>query len=82
MCQLGPLDANVITTAASSTDKTGLNIAPEQAPAHYKVHALGFASNVTLPARKVSLGVRYFKEFSNRSTFQGYSLQISGAVSF
>jgi hypothetical protein len=30
----------------------------------------------------VSLGVKYFKEFSNRSTFQGYTLQIAGAVTF
>ena len=50
--------------------------------AHYKVNALGFASNVVLPARKVSLGLKYFKEFSNRSTFQGYTLQIAGAVTF
>ena len=41
---------------------------------------LGFAANVMLPARKVSLGVKCFKEFANRSTFQGYSLQISGAI--
>jgi len=26
--------------------------------------------------------VKYFKEFSNRSTFQGYTLQIAGAVTF
>jgi hypothetical protein len=28
------------------------------------------------------LGVRYFKEFLDRSTFQGYSVQISGSISF
>jgi hypothetical protein len=65
-----------------TTDKTGPNITPAQAAAHYSVNALGLASNVIMPARKVSLGFKYFKEFSNRSTFQGYSLQISGAVSF
>jgi hypothetical protein len=65
-----------------TTDKIGLNITPEQAKAHYKVNALGFASNMILPERKVSLGVKYFKEFSNRSTFQGYSLQISGSINF
>ena len=46
------------------------------------VNALGFTSNVSLPARKVGLGLKYFKEFSNRSTFQGYTLQISGVVTF
>ena len=65
-----------------TTDKTGPNITPEQANAHYTVNALGFASNVILPARKVTLGLKYFKEFSNKSTFQGYSLQISGAIKF
>jgi hypothetical protein len=65
-----------------TTDKTGPTISPEQGGARYKVNALGFASNVVLPARKTSLGLKYFKEFSNRSTFQGYSLQIAGAVTF
>ena len=65
-----------------TTDKRGPTITPDQAKAHYRVNSLGFASNVMLPARKVSLGVKYFREFSNRSTLQGYSVQISGAVSF
>jgi hypothetical protein len=65
-----------------TTDKTGPTISAEQSAAHYGVNALGFASNVSLPARKVGLGLKYFKEFSNRSTFQGYTLQISGAVTF
>jgi hypothetical protein len=65
-----------------TTDKSGATITPEQAKAHYRVNSLGFASNVMLPARKVNLGVKYFQEFSNRSSLQGYSLQISGAVSF
>jgi hypothetical protein len=65
-----------------TTDKSGPNITPEQAKAHYKVNALGFASNMILKERKVSLGVKYFKEFSNKSTFQGYSLQISGSINF
>ena len=65
-----------------TTDKSGPTITPDQAKAHYRVNSLGFASNVMLPTRKVNLGVKYFREFSNRSTLQGYSLQISGAVSF
>jgi hypothetical protein len=64
-----------------TTDKTGPAITPEQAKAHYKVNALGVASNVNLPAR-VNIGFKYFKEFSNRSTFQGYSVQISGSIRF
>ena len=50
--------------------------------AHYQVNALGFASNVVLPARGMSLGLKYFKEFSNRSTFEGYTVKIAGAVTF
>lgn len=64
-----------------TTDKTGPTITPEQAAAHYRVNALGFAVNMNLPAR-VNAGVKYFKEFANRSTFQGYSFQLSGAISF
>ena len=64
------------------TDKTGPTITAAQSTAHYRVNALGFASNLSLPARKVSLGLKYFREFSNRSTFQGYTLHIAGAVTF
>ena len=65
-----------------TTDKSGPTITPEQAAAHYKVNALGFAANVLLPDKKVSVGFKYFHEFECRSTFQGYTLQISGAVTF
>lgn len=65
-----------------TTDKSGPDIPPTQAAAHYRVNSLGFASNVVLPAREVTLGLKYFKEFENRSTFQGYSLQISAAINF
>lgn len=64
-----------------TTDKSGPTITPEQAAAHYRVNALGFAANLNMPAR-VSVGVKYFKEFRNRSTFQGHSLQFAGAISF
>jgi hypothetical protein len=64
-----------------TTDKTGPGVTPEQANAHYKVNALGLASNLNLPT-KISIGFKYFQEFSNRSTFQGHSIQISGGISF
>jgi len=64
-----------------TTDKTGPTITLEQAKAHYKVNALGFAANLNLPA-KVSVGFKYFKEFSNRSTFEGYSVQLFGGIKF
>jgi len=65
-----------------TTDKTGPTVTPEQASAHYGVNALGFTGNLGFPAREVGLGFRYFKEFSNRSTFQGHSLQIAASVHF
>jgi hypothetical protein len=64
-----------------TTDKTGPTVTPAQAAAHYRVNSLGFGANLNLPAR-VSVGVKYFKEFQNRSTFQGHSFQLSGAISF
>lgn len=68
--------------AWQTTDKTGPSITPDQADARYRVNSFGFATNVILPARKTSLGFKYFNEFSNRSTFEGGSVQISGAVTF
>jgi hypothetical protein len=65
-----------------TTDKTGPTISAEKGSAHYAVNALGFSANIALPARKVSLGVKYFKEFASRSTTQGATLQIAGAITF
>jgi hypothetical protein len=65
-----------------TTDKTGPTITPAQAMAHYRVNALGVAANMVLPVRNVSVGFKYFKEFANRSTFQGYSLQLAAALNF
>jgi hypothetical protein len=65
-----------------TTDKTGPSITEAQASARYRVNAIGFASNVILAARKLSVGLKYFKELSNQSTFEGYTLQIAGAVTF
>jgi hypothetical protein len=64
-----------------TTSRRGPGVTPDQEAARYKVNALGFASNVNLP-RRINVGFKYFKEFSNRSTFQGHSIQISGAIKF
>jgi hypothetical protein len=64
------------------SNKTGPGIAPDQSSAHYRVNAVGFASSLILPPRKVSAGIKYFKEFEDRSTFQGYSLQITVSLKF
>lgn len=67
--------------ARQTTAKRGPNVTPQQAAERYKVNALGFASSANLP-RRVNIGFKYFQEFSNRSTFQGHSIQISGAIKF
>ena len=65
-----------------TTDKHGPTITPAAAAAHYQVNALGIATNAILPDRKASLGFKYFHEFHCKSTYQGYTLQISGAITF
>jgi hypothetical protein len=65
-----------------TTAKTGPEIAPAMSEERYAVNALGFALSTVFPRQKANVGVRYFKEFANRSTFEGYSLQVAGAVSF
>jgi hypothetical protein len=65
-----------------TTAKTGPTISPDLSKERYAVNALGFASNLAFPRRKLSLGLKFFKEFADRSTFQGFSLQFSGSLSF
>ena len=67
--------------ARQTTAKRGPGVTPDQATTRYKVNALGFASSASLPG-KVNIGFKYFQEFSNRSTFQGHSIQISGSIKF
>jgi hypothetical protein len=75
--QLGLVGYN----ARQTTDKTGPTITPAQSKAHYQVNALGVGSNLSLSA-KINVGFKYFQEFSNRSTFQGHSIQFSGSIKF
>ena len=67
--------------ARQTTAKGGPSVTMDQAAARYKVNAVGFGSSFNLP-RKINLGCKYFQEFSNRSTFQGHSVQISGSIKF
>ena len=68
--------------ARQTTAKFGPNITPEVSAERYAVNAFGFALSAAFPKRKASLGFRFFKEFADRSTFQGYSAQVFGAISF
>ena len=66
--------------AWQTTAKTGPQISLAESQDRYVVNALGLAVNAALPQHRASLGLRFFKEFSNRSTFQGYSVQLSGSI--
>jgi hypothetical protein len=65
-----------------TTSKTGPAITPAQAGERYAVNAVGLGMNTSFPDQKLNLSVRIFEEFSNRATFQGYSLQFTGAIKF
>jgi hypothetical protein len=65
-----------------TTGKSGTNVTPAEADARYRVNSLGIAANFILPERRMSLGAKFYKEFANRSTFEGYSVQITGAITF
>jgi len=65
-----------------TTAKTGPDITPAEEAQRYRVNGLGVGLNLLLPTQKVTLSLKYFDEFSNRWTYQGYSLQISAGVGF
>ena len=68
--------------AWQTTAKTGPSITSAEEAQRYRVNALGVGLNYVLPARKVTLSLKYFDEFSNQWTYQGYSVQISAGVGF
>jgi hypothetical protein len=68
--------------ARQTTAKTGPAITPAESLTRYAINAVGFAASLAFPSRKLSFGVKYFDEFADRSTFQGFSLQFSGSLSF
>lgn len=65
-----------------TTAKTGPDITPAEETQRYRVNGLGVGLNLVLPTQKVTLSLKYFDEFSNQWTYQGYSLQISAGVGF
>ena len=52
------------------------------AATHYRVNALGIAAGVMVPERQIEVGVKYLKEFANKATVQGHSLQITASMTF
>jgi hypothetical protein len=68
--------------AWQTTAKTGPNITAGEEGNRYRVNGIGAGMNFLLPDQKVTLSLKYFDEFANRWTYQGYSLQISAGVAF
>jgi len=62
--------------------RTGPGITLAQSQERYGVNSLGFAFSAVFPRRESSVGLKYFKEFANRSTNQGYSIQITASIGF
>ena len=65
-----------------TTAKRGSAVTEEQSRERYSVNALGFVTNLVFPNHGFNAGVKLFEEFSNRAAYQGYSIQVSGGVSF
>jgi len=68
--------------AWQTTARTGPGITPVEEAQRYRVNAVGAGMNLVLPTQRVTLSLKYFDEFSNQWTDQGYSLQISAGVVF
>jgi hypothetical protein len=64
-----------------TTARTGPGLSAAQSEERYAINALGFAVLAVLPKR-TSVGFKYFKEFADRATFQGYSLQVFASIGF
>lgn len=56
--------------------------APALAGLKYRVNGVGFATNVLVPSKVLSLGARYFWEYGAQNSREGQTLMIVGAVSF
>ena len=65
-----------------TTAKRGPAVTEEQSRERYSINALGLVTNLVFPNRRFNAGVKFFEEFGNRASYQGYSVQVSGALSF
>ena len=68
--------------ARQTTAHSGPAITPTLAADRYAINSIGVASQVTFPKQRLNLGMKFFEEFADRSTFQGYSLQFTGVFNF
>lgn len=68
--------------ARQTTTKTGPDLDPASSAERYVVNALGVAVSLGLLKHQASVTLKYCEEFANRATFQGYSVQLAGTISF
>jgi hypothetical protein len=68
--------------AWQTTAKIGPNMTPAEEAQRYRVNGIGAGLNLTLPTQKVTLAFKFFHEFANQFTYQGYSLQVSAGIGF
>jgi hypothetical protein len=64
-----------------TTARTGPGISPSVSEDRYAINAVGFAVSRVF-AKQTSVGIKYFKEFADRATFQGHSLQVLASIGF
>jgi hypothetical protein len=64
-----------------TTARTGPGISLSVSEERYAINAFGIAVSGVFPKR-TSVGIKYFKEFADRATFQGYSLQVIASIGF
>jgi hypothetical protein len=64
-----------------TTARTGPGISVAASEERYAINGCGLAVLGVLPKR-TSVGLKYFKEFTDRATFQGYSLQVVASIGF
>ena len=68
--------------ARQTTAKTGPGITRAISNERYAVNAIGCAASVGFPKHKASVTLKFFNEFADRSTFEGYSFQVAGTIHF
>jgi hypothetical protein len=62
-----------------TTAKTGSGFSSAVSEERYGINAFGLAVLGVFPKR-TSVGIKYFQEFADRATFQGYSLQVIASI--
>jgi hypothetical protein len=75
--QAGPAGYEQRQTSA----RTGPGISLSASEERYAINGFGFAVSGAFPKR-TSIAIKYFREFADRATFQGNSLQVIASIGF